>query len=318
MNKPLLAVACLLGAVAGAWGQHTIRVAPGGQGTGADWDDPADLREALDRAAAGDQLWLRAGTYLTTAGDDRSATFRVPSGVRVLGGFAGKERSAAARDARRHVTELSGAIGGEGRGDDAYTVVHLADASSGTVLDGLTVRAGYANGAGPTADAKRAAGAVLISLSQPGTSARPAFAGVTFAGNYARDGGAVYVDARGGRVEASFVDCVFADNEADLDGGALYVDARQRGEAQVSLQGCRFEGNVANYGGAVFSQGSEGRVAVRAAGTRFAGNRAYVRGPTLYELDRRGASDVQLHDCEIAESGAAKDGDQATQARAQR
>ena len=316
MNKPLLAVACCLSAHVAA-AQHTFHVAPAAQGDGSSWDSPADLHIALAQADYGDAVWLRHGTYVTSLSGIRDVAFRIPDGVTVLGGFEGGETSASMRNPARHRSILSGEIGEPVRHDNAYTVLELVGAGRETRVDGVTVQGAYANGAGPTADTKRAGGGVLIRLDRPGTDTAPLFSDCTFADNYARDGGAVYIDARGGRASPQFVGCEFLGNEADLDGGAVYADARRRGEIKVSYLDCTFDGNVANYGGALFHQATKGTCAPRLTGCTFRQNRAYVRGANLYDIEHQGSSRIALVACvfeeeepgQRTEDGVARGGD---------
>ena len=266
MNKPLLTVACALLASA-ASAQTTLHVSPDGRGDGSKWSQAASLHDALSKARAGDQLWLEGGTYLTSATGDRDATFAVPSGVAVYGGFAGKEGRVQARKPQAHPTVLSGEIGGTGRDDNAYTVLTLTDASSQTLVDGVVVERAYADGAGPTADARRAGGGVLVNTSGPGLTSSPILKDVVFRYNFARDGGAVY------------------------------NDGRRHGIASPKFTACRFEANVANYGAALFNQATKGTTQPVAQACIFKRNRAYVRGASLYTIDNQGDSDAELVDC---------------------
>ncbi len=296
MQKPLLVAACAtLGTSLSA--QTTLYVSPTGTGTGESWTQAAPLHGALTAARSGDVLWLRHGTYLTSDASDREAAFKVASGVTLLGGFAGEEDNAAQRNPKQNVTILSGEIGTIERHDNAFTVVLVEAASATTTIDGLTIRGGFASGAGPTADAKRAGGGALIRGNETGKTSAPTFVNVNFADNYARDGGAVYVDARGGKATPSFVRCDFSANEADLDGGAIYNDGRHHGDASPSLVSCTFEGNVANYGGAIFNQATKGASSPRLSKCDFKRNHAYVRGASLYNLDHQGANAPMLANC---------------------
>ena len=311
MNTPLLAVACALLAT-GLSAQRTLYVAPAGSGDGATWATAAQLHGALARARAGDQLWLAAGTYFTSATDDRREHFAVPAGVAVLGGFAGKENAAAKRDPAKHRTVLSGAIGTGARTDNAYTVLALHGDHSATTLDGLIVEGAYANGAGAPAAPARAGGGLHIAVGAPKTVSSPTIVNCEFAGNFARDGAAVYIDGRGGEARPSFVGCAFRQNEADLDGGAVYNDARRHGLVAPSFTGCTFDGNVANYGGAVFDQATKGTCTPKYSECAFAGNHAYVRGAALYSIDHQGSAESLLVGCTFVDGddahGAAADG----------
>ena len=315
MNTPLLAAACAL--VGGSLhAQATLHVAPEGAADGSSWTAPANLHDALAAARPGDVLYVKTGTYLTSVAGDRTASFVVPDGVRVLGGFRGDESDDRHRDPIAFETVLSGEIGAPERADNAYTVVRLTGAGQATVLDGFTVTGGYADGAGGSADPRRAGGGALVELERPGHTTAPRFVDCVFAANYARDGGGVYISGRAGSATPTFVTCTFRDNEADLDGGAIYVDGRRHGEASPELTDCRFEGNVANYGGALFNQATGGTAHPRLTRCRFTTNRAYVRGATLYAIDHRGDSDTQLDACVFDEPTGVRPGDASPLARA--
>ena len=296
MTRPLLTVACAL-ASATLIAQTTRYVKPGGTGNGSSWSAAADLHGALADAPPGTALWLAAGTYRTSDSGNRATSFVIPSGVSVLGGFRGDESDAAARRPRQHVVTLSGEIGAPERQDNAYTVVRLTDADATTLLDGVTIAGAYANGAGPVADARRAGGGVLVAVTRAGGTTAPTLRDCVLEDNYARDGGAVYVDGSGARATPTFVRCAFLGNEADLDGGAVYNDGRRYGEASPVFKDCSFDGNEANYGAAVFNQATKGTASPRLSDCHFRGNRAYVRGTTVYSIDHQGEAAPVLQDC---------------------
>lgn len=304
MTRPLLAVACALASVSLA-AQPTLYVKPGATGDGASWQTSTGLHAALAKATRGTEIWVAAGTYPTSDSGNRDAAFVVPPGVVLLGGFVGSEAAAKQRRPADNLTTLSGEIGSPEIIDNAYTVVRLTDADAATVLDGFTVAHAYANGAGPVADPRRAGGGLLVDLSAPGAAAAPEVRDCVFEDNYARDGGAVYVDGAGGRATPTFTTCRFRGNEADLDGGAIYNDGRRRGEASPNFKDCVFANNEANYGAAVFNQATKGIASPRLSRCGFRGNRAYVRGTTVYGIDHQGQSEPVLQDCAFDDATAA-------------
>ena len=85
-------------------------------GDGTTWETAYQtLQEALTAASSPsneDEIWLADGVYLPTLGsdqeDDRTKSFGMIAGVRLLGGFAGRDDPAAPRDPGRYLTILSG------------------------------------------------------------------------------------------------------------------------------------------------------------------------------------------------------------------
>ena len=203
-----------------------FRVTPGGDAlaNGSDWPNAMTLQAALGMAGvAGDQIWIAEGIY-TPHADDQTATFRIPTGVLVFGGFAGMEAAdfdPANNPRTGGATILSGDLVGNDidrpasgadptayeamRNDNSNTVVTISGA--GVTLDGLTITAGEG---GNPADLNRGAG--------------------------------LYAEA------ATLVDCTFTGNGADGSGGGAFF----RGTA--TLIGCTFTSNTAqqNGGGAYF------------------------------------------------------------------
>src|SRR3954451_23037866 len=114
----LLGLLALLAPAAPLRAAGVIYVVPGGAGaqTGADWASAKDLQAALQSAASGDQIWVKAGNYTPTTGTDRSATFQLKSGVALYGGFAGVETALNQRDPDTHVSTLSGDLLGNDSG----------------------------------------------------------------------------------------------------------------------------------------------------------------------------------------------------------
>ena len=104
-----------------------------GANIGTDWRNAyTNLQSALARAAAGcgAEIWVARETY--DPGRSAEATFAIPDGVSVYGGFLGTEASRDQRHPDRYKTILTGAAETERNG----TVVTMGD---GTILDGFTV-----------------------------------------------------------------------------------------------------------------------------------------------------------------------------------
>ena len=269
MKKILLSLACLLATAGGAWGQTTngrIYVSLEGNAeatdAGSSWQNTTTLADALGRATAGTEVWVKG--YASTSPDSvyvvpTQAGFTLRSGVSLYGGFAGYETSADLRavvDGKAYRfayrTVLTGDIGrndtpdndglifpgGENeRTDNATHVLTLyLDPQPGanvngtrTVVDGFTIGRGNATG---TAGTGGMGGGILVT------------------GDNARGGG------------YSIERCFFIENYAATRGGALYVDGSVTGaDNYVAL--CGFFNNAAgqratatNAGGAIALAGA--------------------------------------------------------------
>ena len=172
-----------------------VRANATGADNGFNWANAhPNLQDALAAAVAGDEILIAAGTYYpdegagNTAGD-RSATFPLVDGVTIRGGYP--ENGGNTSDPATHETILSGDLGKNDTHRDgpftenSYHVVTCgSDVTANTLLEGLTIRAGFADG---LANADKIGGGVVI------------------------DGGS-----------PTFVRCIFARNQADLDGGGVY------------------------------------------------------------------------------------------------
>jgi hypothetical protein len=146
-----------------------VRAGYGGGGTS--WADASgDLQAMINASAAGDEVWVAAGTYMpnrpinninTIAAANRLCAFLLKDGVKIYGGFVGNEISINARATTTatyagvtspitvkrmvNLSVLSGDIGTAGVAtDNCYHVVAGAGAlSNATVFDGFTVTGGY-------------------------------------------------------------------------------------------------------------------------------------------------------------------------------
>ncbi len=122
-------------------------------GAGTSWaTSKKDLQVAMNIATAGDQVWVKAGTYLpthdpfanTAPANNRDKTFTLKNGVKIYGGFAGTETQLTQRNWQTNITTLSGDLGVVNTlTDNAYHVV-IAVNVGGTILDGFTITKGYA------------------------------------------------------------------------------------------------------------------------------------------------------------------------------
>ena len=226
----------------------------GGTGDGSSWDNASgDLQKMIDELAAVDapgEVWVAVGEYRPTTqiieGVQYAASFRMRDGIDVYGGFAGTEPSKADRAKGSmpwiytNETILLGADYENGTATWANNqwnvtsssrhVVWFApmageeDFKSVTVLDGVTIKGGAANGGeGLTDFATDKGGGVYMGLNA-------ILQNCIVTENTAKgDGGGVYANgdgadassanAKGGRV----VGCLVYNNSSVEDGGGVFV-----------------------------------------------------------------------------------------------
>lgn len=135
-----------------------VKAEADGANNGGSWQDAfVELRDALEAAKTRSEvqdIWVAQGTYKPApANGDRNAYFRLLSGVRLLGGFAGDEDQASQRDPENHPTILSGDLNGNdgfgetitGQEENSYHVVYGENLDDNTVLDGFIIRSGNAD-----------------------------------------------------------------------------------------------------------------------------------------------------------------------------
>ena len=131
---------------------------PDNSSAGTSWNTAKkDLQAAINIANSGDQIWVKAGTYLPTQDpfgnsspvNNRDKTFFLKNGVKIYGGFSGTETLLSQRNWMTNITILSGDLGTPNvLSDNAYHVVLSVNLGNATLLDGVTVTKGYATAIG--------------------------------------------------------------------------------------------------------------------------------------------------------------------------
>jgi hypothetical protein len=213
-----------------------------GANNGASWDDafqgPLGLQAALAVAVSGTEIWIADGRYTPAPPNgDRSASFVLPGGVALYGGFAGHETALEQRNVALHAAILSGDLNGNdappsGLTENSRHVLRATGLNSTAVADGLTVRDGQADG--PTQADESGANVLVLGGS-------PIFRNCLIAAGWASwAGGGMLLD--NAAVDVS--DCRFVGNTAQFMGGGV---AHQAGGASHFTR-CRFEANRGGYG----------------------------------------------------------------------
>lgn len=208
--------------------------AAAGADSGTSWLDAfTDLHSALLVAADGDQVWIAAGEYRTSAVNDPADTFLVTKAIGLYGGFRGVESRIQDRDPFGAPTVLEGQL----QTGNAQHVVTVDTASAAPVLlDRLLIEQGR-SGQG------RDGGGVLIA--KGAVSVR----NCVFRFNEGRQGGAIYCAAN---ASLEVVGCRFENNSAHAIGGAIHFAGR--GGEGLRVAGTTFVRNTASgEGGAIYA-----------------------------------------------------------------
>lgn len=217
-----------------------------GTQSGYSWENAfTNLQDALNGIPCSqvNQIWVAKGTYYPTTGTNRNISFNIPEGIEIYGGFEGTEDPTtfdlSTRDFVNNETILSGDIGGvDNNSDNSYNVVRVTNTSDATILDGLTITGGNADGG-----SERGGGVY-------NSSSKAQFLNCHFSNCNAIIGGAVYNEGSNGNASPQFTNCIFVNNIADF-GGAIFNYAVQ-GTTRPNLLNCTFENNRARQGGALY------------------------------------------------------------------
>ena len=207
-----------------------------GANNGTSWANAfKGLQKALSVATNGDQIWVAKGIY--KPGKVRTATFNMPIGVGIYGGFAGTESKLIQRKPGVNITILSGEIGAAGLSDNIYHVVTCGGTLSTGILDGFTIMAGSASDSSPN---DKGGGIYCI-------TSYPTLRNLVIAHNYATtSGGGMY--SYNGNPTLSNVKFNFNSvSNTGGGGGGFYTDSGSPVLTKVA-----FNNNTAAFAGGMF------------------------------------------------------------------
>ena len=290
MKQTLLAL-LLLGTSLLAQAQtiRYVKPAASGTGDGSSWTNASsDLQAMINASAATHQVWVAAGLYKPTTTTDRSISFTMKNGVAIYGGFVGNETQLSGRPAINPVggqpssTTLSGDIGTVGNaGDNSYNVIITDGLNNTAILDGVVITAGghsYSYGGGMY---NNSSSPVLTNVSFHGNTAQvggamynqfnsnPTLTNVSFYGNTARAGGGMLNDSS----SPVLTNVSFQGNYSEAGGGMC------GNNSSPVLTNVSFQGNTASYqGGAMYCQGCSPVL----TNVSFQGNSASYQGGAMY------------------------------------
>ncbi len=293
---PILTITCLLFHLSSS--AQIFYVSPDGTGAGTSWNDASsDLRNILATRSSGDEVWVAAGTYFPDL-TDREASFLIPSGVEVYGGFSGNETNQTQRNPLINLTILSGAINnGNDDEDNSYSVVTTVNVSATTLLDGFIIEHGMANGLGGGFDNPDRAGGGWHNLASNGNESSPTINNCIFRNNYAFGfGGALANIADYSATCTSLItNCTFENNICDNDGGGLYNGGKVNGNCQPQIIDCVFNSNTAgNGGGGIYNNGQDGLCNPVIDRCQILNNYSDYAGGGIYSFGKDGVADMQI------------------------
>ncbi|MCP4442400.1 MAG: T9SS type A sorting domain-containing protein [Aureispira sp.] len=252
-----------LGAIERAMAPSIIYVdhtAIAGLNNGTSWANAyTTLQAGIDAASTRTSVWVVGGTYLPTANTDRTISFEVASGVKVYGGFAGGESQLNQRDWATNPTILSGDIGAQSNNsDNSYNVVRLHNADTTTVLDGLVIEQGNANGSPYPYNR----GGGLSNNGMNSGNSSPTIQNCIFRWNMGTYGGAISnMSNFNGAVNATITGCLFYENTSTT-GSAISNGTYRGGSNNSVITNCTFADNTgtsihnANGGASITVQNS--------------------------------------------------------------
>ena len=230
---------------------------------GLSWENAITLTEALSRAKAGDEIWVKG--YEDITGHIYKAPkggFVLPSGVAMYGGFKGDETNKNVLPTGRHKyqmkyqTALVGDIGTNDkasqqliiypenttRTDNATHVLTLQmgvtqdntnENNAPTIVSGFLIAAGNAQGEVTDPDGKGKGGGIYVVNNSKDNNASSRYFRISqcnFANNYGMRGGAIYVDKSCTNQQSAISYCSFFDNVAgkrgtsENEGGGMWID----------------------------------------------------------------------------------------------
>jgi uncharacterized repeat protein (TIGR02543 family) len=250
-----------------------VKASATGENNGTDWNNAyTDLQSALQEATSGKQIWVAAGTYKPTSGNERTAVFGLVAGVAVYGGFVGTESDLSQRNWQANDSILSGDIGTEDNNlDNVYQVVKSPhNASQTTILDGFTITKGYADGLYYDSQ-----GGGMFCLGSP-TLNNLIFDSNTAVGSYSDSGGGgVYIFGSPVLNNVKFINNTFT-GSMGRGGGGMHV----HGAWSPTLNGVTFLNNsTSRSGGGIFARDG---ITLNLNNVVFQGNQAQGQGGGIY------------------------------------
>lgn len=248
-----------------------VRAGVADGGDGSSWSAAYNrLERALYLAEPNDEIWVSSGRFVPTTPEiaNRAATFQLRSNINVYGGFNGTESTREERNPTLNRTILSGDVSGNDNYNDAdfsdveENCYHVVVGANQTLLDGVTIIGGNADGPAPY---DRGGGVYNNGVS-------PTLNNVILNDHRALNMGAAMYNVNGA---APVLTSFQVENNATPNvGGAIYSHLG----ATLTMTNGMFRLNSAQYGGAIFQDSGTATL----TNVQFVANTASVLGGGIF------------------------------------
>jgi hypothetical protein len=255
-----------------------------------------NVQDALAKAKDPAEIWVAKGVYYPDIGSGQvkgsiTASFVLTDGVSLYGGFDHGDLVLTDRDWVGNHTVLSGDIDEndttdvnniitetfEISGNNSRHVLFARGVTGTAVLDGFYVTAGQAFGPAP----HFYGGGMHCDGSGSGNHCNPTLRNLTFSGNQASDGGALYNNGSdGGESSPTIHNATFTANDAG-DGGAIFNHG-DSGTSSPKMTMVTFTRNTGSYGAVMYNNGRKGFSKPEITNAVFTGNESDDEGGVMY------------------------------------
>jgi len=282
-----------------------------GNNDGFTWADAfTDLQDGLSlaRNCSSVEVWVATGTY--SPGTDRTDTFTITAGIQLYGGFVATETVRTERNWETNRTILNGDVDDNDIkengvvtntdnivGDENnYHVLYAQGVTStnktiteSTIIDGFIVTAARANNG--TAPHSRGGG-LYCDGTGSGNDCSPTINNVTFSGNWAFDGGAIYNNSTDGGSSSPVISNVTFFGNTAYYGGSLFNYSDNGGTSSPVLTDVTFlQGRARESGGVFYNSSNASTSSPTINNAIFSGNKATNdAGGVMYNISKSSGS----------------------------
>jgi len=275
--KKIIMLLCLCASTVFAQNRYFVNQNIGNDANdGKSWSKAfVSLQSALDVVKAGDEIWVAAGIYRPSKKiaeqdeegnplSERYATFMIPNGVKLYGGFPALANNSTGMDQRdweTNQTILSGDLNNDDGEDftnmeeNVYHVVLLLNTDESTVIDGFTVSDGNFNIEWVFIRYTRGSGIVAIAGAS-GANSSPTLRNLIIERNVSRGGGAGFSNVSNtGDACPVISNTIFRNNKSGEYGGGFANEAKSK--SSPVLENVIISGSQAYIGGGMYCLSEE-------------------------------------------------------------